>query len=82
MAAFALQQVIFMLCGLIWPVESFPEWLKYISKGMPFTEPMSSLQALVVSGVSLVSKQVLSGILVSTLYMFLFLAVIIAIIIF
>ena len=73
MFGFALQVIIMILCGAMWPVETYPTWLKELSLALPFTRPISSLQSLLISGLSIASPKVMSGFIIASLYLLLLL---------
>lgn len=53
-----------LLCGLIWPVEGMPKFLKWISLVLPITVPGISLRGVLEKGTSVNEPEVYSGFLV------------------
>ena len=59
-----------LLCGLIWPIEGMPKFLRWLSLTMPITIPGNSLRQIMEKGTDLDELEVYSGFLVVTVWIF------------
>ncbi|XP_078032494.1 ABC transporter G family member 23 [Augochlora pura] len=61
-----------LLCGLIWPVEGMPKFLRWISLFLPITLPGISLRGVLEKGTSINDPEVYSGFLVLSAWILFF----------
>ena len=54
-----------LLCGIIWPLEGMPAYLRYISYVLPQTFACQALRGILSRGWSIVQPQVYRGFLVT-----------------
>nr|XP_022905336.1 ABC transporter G family member 20-like isoform X2 [Onthophagus taurus] len=59
---------VFLLCGMLWPLESQPIVLRYISKSLPFTAAVESLRHIMRKGWNIEHFEVLNGIGISLIW--------------
>ncbi|XP_071867189.1 ABC transporter G family member 23 [Bombus fervidus] len=59
-----------LLCGLIWPIEGMPKFLRWLSLTMPITIPGNALRQIMQKGTDLDKLEVYSGFLVVTVWIF------------
>ena len=47
--------VVFTICyiGLMWPIESYDEWLRFVSRLSPVTYPAEGIRSILLKGVSM-----------------------------
>ncbi|XP_046973113.1 ABC transporter G family member 23-like [Vanessa cardui] len=54
-----------LLCGILWPLEGMPNYLRLFSLALPFTLPSKSLRDLMEKGSSITNPDVYSGFLIT-----------------
>lgn len=57
-----------ILCGLLWPLEGMPVYLRHLAYVFPFTVPTMSVRNVLERGWSFYHPQVLNGFLVIILW--------------
>lgn len=57
-----------ILCGLLWPLEGMPNFLRHISMTFPFTVPAISVRNIIEKGWSIRHPQVYNGFIIMTLW--------------
>lgn len=43
------------VAGLMWPIESYDEWLRFVSRLSPVTYPAEGIRSILLKGVSMLS---------------------------
>ncbi|XP_060530041.1 ABC transporter G family member 20 [Cylas formicarius] len=66
---------IVMLCGIIWPIESMSEYLKWIANVLPLTQATESLRCIIARGWGMTVPSVYYGFISITIWIFIFLTI-------
>ncbi|CAH0556078.1 unnamed protein product [Brassicogethes aeneus] len=65
---------IVMLCGIVWPIESMNQYLKYISVVLPLTQATESMRCIISRGWSIDNPVVYQGFFSITIWILVFLS--------
>lgn len=61
-----------ILCGMIWPIEAMPYWIRWLSYGMPSTLPTEAIRSLMNRGWGISHQRVWSGFAATIIWLFVF----------
>ena len=59
---------LWIMSGVLWPLESIPHYFRYISDLSPLTQPLDALRSVMLRGWTYSQPSVIQGYLVSLVY--------------